>query len=89
MLIKESFRCAQKSKLNNLYSNRATDAFYPWECFYMKYIHVGEYEIVGIMQDCRVLNCIYSIYKHLAGNTSGKFKVLGIHFNLYKEDKVF
>jgi hypothetical protein len=37
----------------------------------------------------RKLNCIYSIYKHLAGNTSGKFKVLGIHFNLYKEDKVF
>ena len=35
------------------------------------------------------MNCIYSIYIHLAGNTSGKFKVLGIHFNLYKEDKVF
>ena len=25
--------------------------------------------------------------KHLAWNTSGKFKLLGIHFNLYKEDK--
>jgi hypothetical protein len=24
---------------------------------------------------------------HLAWNTSGKFKLLGIHFNLYKEDK--
>jgi hypothetical protein len=33
---------------------------------------------------CRVLNCIYI---HLAGNTSEKIKVLGIHFNLYKEDK--
>jgi len=27
--------------------------------------------------------------KHLSGNTSGKFKLLGIHFNLYKEDKTF
>jgi hypothetical protein len=27
--------------------------------------------------------------KHLAWNTSGKFKLLGIHFNLYKEDKTF
>jgi hypothetical protein len=25
--------------------------------------------------------------KHLAWNTSGTFKLLGIHFNLYKEDK--
>ena len=25
--------------------------------------------------------------KHLAWNTSGKFKLLEIHFNLYKEDK--
>ena len=25
--------------------------------------------------------------KHLAWNTSGKFKLLGIHFNFYKEDK--
>jgi hypothetical protein len=25
--------------------------------------------------------------KHLAWNTSGKLKLLGIHFNLYKEDK--
>jgi hypothetical protein len=29
----------------------------------------------------------YSINKHLSENTSGKFKVLGIYFNLYKEDK--
>ena len=27
--------------------------------------------------------------KHLSWNTSGKFKLLGIHFNLYKEDKTF
>ena len=27
--------------------------------------------------------------KHLGWNTSGKFKLLGIHFNLYKEDKTF
>jgi hypothetical protein len=27
--------------------------------------------------------------KHLVWNTSGKFKLLGIHFNLYKEDKTF
>ena len=25
--------------------------------------------------------------KHLAWNTSGKFKLLGIHFNVYKEDQ--
>jgi hypothetical protein len=31
----------------------------------------------------------YSINKHLSENTSGKFKVLGIHFNIYKEDKTF
>jgi hypothetical protein len=24
---------------------------------------------------------------HSAWNTTGKFKLLGIHFNLYKEDK--
>ena len=27
--------------------------------------------------------------KHLAWNTFGKFKLLGIHFNLYKEEKTF
>jgi len=27
--------------------------------------------------------------KHLAWNTTGEFNLLGIHFNLYKEDKTF
>jgi hypothetical protein len=37
-------------------------------------------------QDYVVINNCYQ-KKHLAWNTSGKFKLLGIHFNLYKEDK--
>jgi hypothetical protein len=39
-----------------------------------------------LAQDYVVLNNCYQ-KKHLAWNTSGKFKLLGIHFNFYKEDK--